>query len=402
MKRLYLELLQQHFQENRQMAFVAGPRQAGKTTSSQLLGKEQAAYRYYNWDEQEHRQSIIAGPRVIAEQLGLLVATSKKPLVVFDEIHKYRKWKQFLKGFFDVYGERCKILVTGSTKLNVYRRTGDSLMGRYFLYRLHPLSVGELLRSSVSELEIRAPKRIPRKTFDQLLEMGGFPEPFLRNNRRFFNGWQRLRQEQLIKEDIRDLSRVQELDQLEMLAQLMSESSGQLVSQTSLANSINVAVPTIKRWLSTLSAFYYCFPVRPWSKNVKRSLKKEPKYYLWDWSRVADVGARAENFVASHLLKAVHFWTDYGLGEYGLYYLRNKEKQEVDFLVTKDRVPWFLVEVKSGNGTQLSKALESFQVQTGAKHAFQVVLDLKYEDVDCFSYSEPVIVPAQTFLSQLV
>ena len=139
-----------------------------------------------------------------------------------------------------------------------------------------------------------------------------------------------------------------------------------------------------------------------WSKNISRSLIKEHKVFLWDWSIIKDNGSRAENFIASHLLKAVHYWTDLGLGEYDLYYIRTREKKEVDFLVSKNDEPWFLVEVKCSNNQSISSNLIEFQKQSGAKHAFQVVLDLPYVDEDCFSVCKPIIVPAKTFLSQLV
>ena len=293
-------------------------------------------------------------------------------------------------------------MVTGSAKLNIYKRIGDSLMGRYFLYRIHPLSVGEILRPKISKKEISPPKKIPNKTFEKLIAFGGFPEPYLKANRRFLTNWKRMRQEQLFQEDIRDLSQIQELHQLETLALLLEGNVSSQVSHTSLANQVNVSVPTIQRWLKTLESFYYSFHIKPWSKNVRRSLRKEPKYYLWDWAQVTNPGARLENLVAAHLLKAVHFWTDYGLGTYDLHYLRDKEKREVNFLVTKDNQPWFLVEVKSSNNSSLSKSLFHFQKETGAPHAFQVSFTLDYIDKDCFSYKKPIIVPVTTFLSQLI
>ena len=401
MKRLYHHLIKEHFNNLRQMVFLAGPRQVGKTTTGQMLSKKGSDY-YINWDDESSRQLIMAGPKRVAEEAGLMKAGKGMPLIMFDEIHKYSRWKQFLKGFFDLYGQRCHILVTGSAKLNIYKRMGDSLMGRYFLYRIHPLSVGELLRINVNETMIRPPKRLSKKAFKQLFEFGGFPEPYLKANKRFSTNWRRMRLKQLIQEDIRDLSKIQELAQLDMLATVLSDHVGKQVSQSSLANQIQVSVPTVKRWLQTLTSFYYCFSVKPWTKNVKRSLRKEPKYYLWDWTLPKDKGAQAENMIASHLLKAVHFWTDYGLGVFDLHYLRDKEKQEVDFLVTKDDKPWFLVEVKLGNNSGISKSLYHFQKQTGASHAFQVSFEMDYVDKDCFAYKTPVIVPASTLLSQLI
>lgn len=383
------------------MIFLAGPRQVGKTTTCLQVGKENN-YVYLNWDEKKHRQLIMAGGQTLAEEIGLLKASKEKIIIIFDEIHKYGKWKQFLKGFFDLYNDRCHIIVTGSSKLNIYKKAGDSLMGRYFLYRLHPLSMGEILRPTIDNNLIHPPSRLTEKKYRQLFEYGGFPEPFLKENRRFSAHWKRLRQDQLIREDIRDLSQIQELSQLEMLSLLLTEYSGKQISLSSLANQINVSVPTISRWLGTLEAFYYSFQVKPWTKNVTRSLRKEPKYYLWDWTLVRDIGSKIENFVASHLYKAVHFWTDYGFGAFDLHYLRDKEKHEVDFLVTRDKTPWFLVEVKAGDNCGISKTLYRFQEQTKAEHAFQVSFEMDYIDKDCFSYKKPVIVPLSTFLSQLI
>jgi len=402
MKRFYSQLVREHFKDLRQMVFLAGPRQVGKTTISLEVGKQLGLFYYFNWDHDASRASIIAGTLEIAELTGLLKISNKKPVIIFDEIHKFGRWKQFLKGFFDVYGERCHILVTGSAKLNIYKKTGDSLMGRYFLYRIHPLSIRELLTSKISSELIAEPKPISTKRFDQLVQYGGFPEPYLRSTIKFSSKWHRTTQSLLLREDIRDLCQIQELAQLETLSTLLQETVGQYVTQSTLANHVKVSIPTISRWLETLEAFYYCFSIRPWSKNVKRSLRKEPKYYLWDWSRTKNKGALLENFVASHLLKAAHFWTDYGFGNFELFYLRDKEKREVDFLMTKDQSPWFLVEVKSGDNGGISKSLYHFQEQTGAMHAFQLNFGLKYVDQNCFAYTKPIIVPASTFLSQLV
>lgn len=211
-----------------------------------------------------------------------------------------------------------------------------------------------------------------------------------------------MRREQLFHEDLRDLSRVHDIVQLELLAELLQEQVGQLTSYTQLAKKINVSIPTIKNWISLLRSVYYLFGISPWFKNITRSLLKEQKFYLWDWSLIKEEVARAENMVASHLLKAVHLWTDQGLGEYDLHFLRDKDKREVDFLVTKDKKPWFLVEVKVGKNSGVSKSLYHFQAQTGAKHAFQIHFGMDYVEKDCFSYNTPIIVPASTFLSQLV
>jgi uncharacterized protein len=386
------------------MLFLVGPRQVGKTTTSMEIATPKAKHFYLNWDVQEDRKILLQGPDAIAKALELETAKlgARPSFVIFDELHKYRKWKTLIKGFFDKYSKKVQILVTGSARLDIYQKGGDSLMGRYFLYRLHPLSVGELLSHPLRTTEINPPQEIDRKQFQILYEFGGFPEPFLKKDSFFYSQWKRLRMHQLFNEDLRDLTKIQDFSQMEILAELLQTQSGKLTTYTSLANKINVSVDTVKRWIKVLKSFYYCYTLLPWSKNISRSLIKEPKVFLWDWSLVEDKGARIENFIASHLLKAVHYWTDRGFGEYGLYYLRDKEKNEVDFLVSKNKKPWFLVEVKASENHGLSKALYHYQEMTNAPHAFQVVFDMEYIDSDCFETTEPTIVPAKTFLSQLI
>ena len=188
---------------------------------------------------------------------------------------------------------------------------------------------------------------------------------------------------------------------METLMRILAErSAGQMV-YSNLASELGVAVDTIKRWVDLLERMHYGFLVRPWFVNVAKSLRKEPKWFLRDWSGIEGTGSRAETMMACHLLKAVEGWTDLGFGEFELRYLRDKQKREVDFLVVRDRKPWFLVEVKAGDA-RLSPALAHFQGQTGAPHAFQAVFDLPFEPVDCFSASNPVVVPARTLLSQLL
>jgi predicted AAA+ superfamily ATPase len=395
--------MEEHLETERQMLFLVGPRQVGKTTTSLEVSAPWPKAVYLNWDIQADKAVIIEGADAVAERAGLNQYAKKKRLIIFDELHKYRKWKTFLKGFFDKYGALVQIIVTGSARLDVYKAGGDSLMGRYFLYRLHPLSVAEIVRPSLREVEIAsAAKKISDREFQALFQYGGFPEPFLRRAPRFYTRWRKLRAQQLFAEDMRDLTRIHELSEIEMLAQLLTSQVGQLTSYSALASKVKVSNDTISRWIKTLKSFYYCFTLQPWTKNVSRSLLKEPKVFLWDWSLVEDHGARVENFIASHLLKAVQFWTDRGMGEYGLHFLRDKEKREVDFLVSKNKKPWFLVEVKSSANAGISKSLYHFQEMTKAPHAFQVVFDLDYEEGNCFSSTKPIIVPAKTFLSQLV
>jgi len=401
-KRIYTSVIKEHFKNHRQMIFLSGPRQAGKTTVSLMAKEFTSQFSYLNWDNLDHRKIVLEGVESVAGFAGLDRLTLEEPIIVFDEIHKYSKWKTFLKGFFDTYKEKVKIIVTGSSRLDTYKKGGDSLMGRYFPYRLHQLSIAELQRVELSGKGINVPLQSKSNDFEKLLKNGGFPEPFIKNNPRFLNRWKTLRQEQLIREDLRDLSRIQELGQIEILAEILKYQSGQLTNYSSIAKKVNVSSDTIRRWIKTLQSFFYCFTVQPWSKNIPRSLIKEPKIYLWDWINVEEEGSRVENLVASHLLKAVHFWTDCGFGQYDLWFIRDKERREVDFLVSQDKKPWFLIEVKLSSKGGISKNLAYFQDKIKAKHAFQVVFDIDYIPRDCFKHSEPIIVPARTFLTQLV
>ncbi len=402
MKRIYESLIDWHFNADGEMMFIEGPRQVGKTTVSLTAEHLTERLIYLNWDDQDHRQLILSGPLAIATHAGINEMSIKKPVVIFDEIHKFKKWKNFLKGFYDSYHDKINIIVTGSSRLGIYKPGGDSLMGRYFRYRMHPLSVGECINQSLCDQEIKAPQRIDDKIFSNLYHFGGFPKPFLKSNLRFNRRWQQLRQEQLIREDIRDSSRIQEISQLELLTFLLREQVCQLQNFSNLAVKIRVSADTVRRWIKILEAFYFCFLLRPWRKNISRSLLKEPKLYLWDWSVIEDEGKRAENFIASHLLKAVHFWTDLGFGNYELFFLRTVDQKEIDFLVTKNNKPWFLVETKLSDNQPISKNLIEFQRKLSAPHAFQVVFNKEYIDKNCFDYNEPIIVPAKTFLSQLV
>lgn len=394
--RLYTAMLQDHLLRHRQMALVSGPRQVGKTTSCRALSNA-----YFNWDNSDDRRLLLRGPAAVAQVLDLDRLRAQLPVATFDEMHKYPKWKPLLKGFFDTHGDRVRLLVTGSSRLDVFRRGGDSLMGRYLLYRMHPWSLGECLHTGLPAGEIRPPAEVAAGDWDALWEHGGFPEPFLRRDSRFTRRWRSLRNEQLAREDLREVAQITDLGTMETLTQILAERSGKQLVYSNLAQEICVAVDTAKRWIDLLGRMHYGFLVRPWFKNVAKSLRKEPKWFLRDWSGLTDDGARAETLVACHLLKAVEGWTDLGLGEFELRYLRDKQKREVDFLVVRNQQPWFLVEVKLAE-TSLSPALRYFQAQTKAPHAFQVVLNLPYEPADCFAVRHPVVVPAMTFLSQLL
>lgn len=395
MERFYETLLKQHLKTYRQMAFVSGPRQVGKTTTCREL-----ADHYLSWDVDEHRRLIQQGPASVGEDLRIRQLQEQTPVLVFDELHKNPRWKTFLKGFFDLYESDCRVIVTGSSRLDVYRKGGDSLMGRYFIFHMHPLSVAELLHSEPPKTELlRTPGPLTEKQWEALLQFGGFPEPLSLCDPAFQLRWRKLRRQQLIREDIRDLTRIEDLPQLEMTADLLAERSGDPLVYANLARDVGVSPHTLKSWVNTLCDFHHGFLVRPWHRNVSSALRKEPKWYVRDWSAIDDAGKRFETFVACHLHKAVQGWTDLGLGDFELWYLRDKQQREVDFLVVRDGAPWFLVEAKHRD-TRLSSALDHFQRQTQAAHAFQVVETMPYVDADPYAHSSPLVVPARTLLSQ--
>ena len=398
-KRLYDTILSEHICSQRQMAFVTGPRQVGKTTTCRNLSGS-----YLNWDNTDDRARIIKGPSAIAEELEIDRLSSQTPVTLFDELHKFSKWKQFLKGFFDTYADRTRVLVTGSSRMDVYRRGGDSLMGRYFLYRMHPFTVAETLAKNIPDPDriIRPSQPVNEDDYSALWNHGGYPEPFIKRDMRFSRRWRNLRLQQLLREDVRDLTQINQLDQLEILVNLLLLRSSDQLIYSKLASEIQVSVDTVRRWINTLCNLHLGFLVRPWFKNVARSLRKEPKWFLRDWSVIDDPGQKAETFIACHLLKAVEGWNDMGLGTFQLGYLRDLNQREIDFIVIKNGVPWCLVEAKKA-ARKIAPSLKYFQEQLKVPFAFQVAMEADYVDADCFkSASGPMMVPARTFLSQLL
>ncbi len=403
MERIYYKLIKHHLDNWDQMVFIEGPRQSGKTTLAKRLLRDKTLKQYLNYDNLHDRQIILSGQSFI-QNLNLLdVLTEEKPLIILDEIHKLPDWKNYLKGLYDTYKDKVQIIATGSAKLTLYKKSQDSLMGRYFPYTIYPLSIGEITRGNpnIEEL-IKQPTKISDEEYNNLYNYGGFPDPYFKANSRFHNRWQKLRFEQLFRDDILKIEDIKNISQLEVLAQILSVQSSNQVNYSSLAKKIQVTDHTVRKWISCLESFYFGFSIHPWHQNVTRSIIKEPKFYLSDWSSIIDQGAKAENFIACHLKKVTKFWTDSGIGEFDVYYLRTKDKKEVDFVVVKNNQPWFLVEVKYSVNQALNPHLFYFQEQIGARHAFQVIINMEYVDKDCFEQYAPIKVPAKTFLSQLV
>ncbi len=358
------------------MAFVSGPRRCGKTVLGRMLLSRRGSGGYYNWDDIEFRRIWVKQPKDIIPASGKTV-----PLVVLDEIHKARGWKRTLKGIYDTLERPADILVTGSARLEVYRKGSDSLLGRYFPFRLHPFSLREMERPAapapdefIGALRNGGPRagRLRAENFASLMAYGPFPEPLFGQDEKKARLWRRTRTEAIIREDLRDLTRIPEFSRLEMMAALMPERVGSLFSAASLAGDLEVSPTTVSRWLLLLEEVYYSYRVMPYRRSIARSLRKACKVYLWDWSEVGPRAARFENLVAGHLLKACHFWTDTGEGTFELRYLRNKEGQEIDFLVTRDGRPWLAVEAKLSD-TAPSANWRIFLPQLNCQMALQLV-----------------------------
>lgn len=377
-----------HFPEGR-MAFVVGPRQVGKTTLAQRLQRERNSTDLYrNWDDLQWRRAISRDPYGFVDAYRPRTGRVR-PLVVLDEIHKFPRWKRYLKGLWDTRKDRIDVLVTGSGRLDVYQRGGDSLLGRYHQYRLHPLSVREVVDSHpppsdyLPEGTLQVwrdasgpPPRRVRAAFDDLLRWGGFPEPFLKRNDRALRQWHRERHDLIVREDLRDLSRIQLLSHVEELVELLVQRSGSLLSYNLLREDLQVALDSVRLWVGYLRRLYFIHLVRPYAGRLARALRREPKVYAWDWSEVAGEGERFENLVAGHLLKWCHFTQDWGHPPLDLHFVRDKEKREVDFLITLDRKPWMLIETKLSD-TDPGPAIHYFAQRLRVKHKILVVAGVR-------------------------
>jgi predicted AAA+ superfamily ATPase len=336
------------------MAFVGGPRQVGKTTLGLALVGPRATEKhpaYFNWDD----------PRAAA-RLRRVELPPGEPLLVFDEVHKYARWRNLVKGIYDVERSERRILVTGSARLDHYRKGGDSLANRYRYLRLHPLSLRELLRGA-GKADVAA-----------LLRFGGFPEPLVKQDAREHRIWQRDRISRVVRDDLRDLEHVRDVSLIEQLIDLLPERVGSPLSVANLASDLEVDHKTVERWLQILEQLYVCFRVPPFGASKIRAVKKAQKLYLWDWSMVEDPGARFENMVACQLLKHCHFHEDTEGVPLRLRYLRATNGREVDFVVVDKRSPRFAVECKL-SGRSADPVLQYFVERTGIPRFFQTHLD---------------------------
>lgn len=372
------------------MVFVGGPRQVGKTTLCRdFVAAHFRSFAYFNWDNRADRKTIIAAswPR-------------DAELLIFDEIHKYRQWKGLIKGEYDKLKDTFKFLVTGSARLNLYRRGGDSLQGRYHYYRIHPFTLAETegipYRPSVLK-ELPIGQGFYQDALNTLDVFGGFPEPFIKQNERQLRRWHNEKIERMFREDILDVQSIRDIGNMKLLSDILSSKVGSLLSLNTIREDLEVSHRAVTHWMDILESFYYHFRIYPYSAKKIRSLKKEPKLYLWDWSEVEDEAARFENLIASHLLKFVHFITDYEGYRAELYFLRDVDKREVDFLVIINNKLWFAVEAKL-NDTSLSPSLLYFKERLSIPYIYQVV---KGEKIDRLERGARII-SAEKFLSGLI
>ena len=346
---------------DRKMAFISGPRQSGKTTMAR--GLLSSAANVFTWDDPAFRRRWVRDPYEAIAHRGA-------GPILLDEIHKDRRWKGRLKGVYDLHGDEIPILATGSARLDLFRRGGDSLMGRFIPYRLHPLSVGE--RTEPPGPEAILSDAAPSFPFADTLRLGTFPEPLLAGQEGKARRWSRLRLERLMYEDLRDLRHVHDLQALRVLVDLLPDRVGAPFSMNSVREDVGVAYATIRDWIGVLEALYHVILIRPFAGRLQRTLRAEPKLYLFDVLQIPEPGERRENLTALHLLKACHFWTDLAFGDFELRYLRTKEKEEVDFVVVRDRKPWMLVECKSGELSP-SPTLVKFAARLSTKRNVQLV-----------------------------
>lgn len=396
--RIYEELLKEHFASESNMAILVGPRQSGKTTTA--INFKANGTSYWNWDDQDDRIYLRSSPQKFLDEKNK--RDSSKKVLVLDEIHKNKKWRNWLKGFYDKHNKEYQIIVTGSARLNVFKKGGDSLLGRYYPYRHHPLSLGEIENKSFETSLFRKPCRHNPETYKNLFKFGGFPAPFIAGKETSHAKWIRTRRELLVREDLRDLSKLEDVAAMELLVTLLKDRVGGLLNLNNIKDDVHVSVDTLRRWIKYLEALYYIYLVPPYTKNVKRALIKAPKLYLWDWSETIDEAARFENIIASHLLKSVHYWTDTGLGEFNLHFIRDKEKREVDFLVTQDNAPFMLVECKLSE-KDIQPSLKHFNDILKPKYSLQVVHNMESRGGISFADMTPNnVVAATDFCSAMI
>lgn len=356
------------------IVILSGPRQVGKTTlSKQLI----PSFCYLNFDSSSDRN-------LIRKQEW----DRDVELVVFDELHKMKKWKSWIKGLYDTEGIPPSLLVTGSARIETARKGGDSLAGRFFSYRLHPLTVKEIFHCL---------KEDPKEALNKLIDIGGFPEPYLKGNKSYAKRWRRTHIDTIVRQDLIDLSFVRDVRSIEILIDLLKTRVGSSTSYSALAEDLQVSIHTVKHWLQILENLYIVFPVRPYHKNIARSILKSPKYYFYDTGAIeGSMGSKLENVVALALLRELHFLEDTTGSKVSLHYLKDKSNHEVDFLAVIDNKPALMAEVKVSDDS-FSKSLFRFRSYLEETKSVQVVYNLTRKK----SSRGVRMLPAHEFLAEL-
>ncbi len=354
---------------SKKMVFLGGPRQVGKTTLSKMIKKK---FSYLNWDEPAHREQILSNELPI------------QGLVIFDELHKYRQWRNWIKGKFDTLNESHQFLVTGSARLDFYRYSGDSLQGRYFYYRLHPLSV--------NELEIKT-----KSDFVDLLNLSGFPEPFFSGLAKDQKRWARDYRARFFREDLMSIETIDDIGSMELMSLRLPELVGSPLSINSVREDLQKSHKTVSRWLDIFERLYGIFRISPLGGPKIRAVKKEQKHYHYDWSLPSELSQKLENLVACHLLKWVNFLEDTEGRNIELRYFRDSDGREVDFVVVENNEPCILVEVKS-SGREISSHLKYLNTKYPKAKAYQIHLDENIE----FQAGTIISTPAWKFLNQFI
>lgn len=361
---IYVKIWQELVRD-KSMIFLAGPRQAGKTTLGQIISHSFTNNLYFNWDIAQHRTRLIENPTFFE---SVERRDSSTPLIVFDEIHKYKDWKNYLKGIYDQFHDRYKFLVSGSGRLDIYQKGGDSLAGRYLLFHLWPFTIAELGKCNIKiDKFLKNPLHLDMKQNDKLREIwmrlsrfSGFPEPYLAGRTTTYSRWANTYSQQLIREDIRDLTGVKSVGNMEILYLLLPSRVGSPISIPSFARDLKASYNSVQSWLSAFERFFLIFSISPWTRRIARAIQKEQKVYLWDAARIKEPSAKFENMVAIELRRAVTAWNDMGYGAFSLHFIKNREHQEVDFLIANGHEPFLLVEAKL-SGTEPSSPLKKFQ-----------------------------------------
>ena len=346
------------------MTFIAGPRQAGKTTLTQILAEDFTNSLYFNWDILEEKRKLIENASFYEE---VNRNDNSMPLIIFDELHKYSNWKNYLKSVYDRDKDNYKFIVSGSGRLDMYQKGGDSLAGRYFIFYLWPLTLAELAGNNLSFeqftsnfIEIHTCTNKTQLIWNNLSQFSGFPDPYLNGTDPFYQIWSNTYKKQLLREDIRDLASLRSFDDVEILFSLLPSKIGNPLSMASLARDIHVSFDSVRSWIEIFENFFMVFRIPPWSQKISRAITKEKKLYLFDYASLESPAAKFENMVALELFRAISNWNDLGLGNFSLHYLRNREKEEVDFLLLNNNNPILLIETKLSDDNA-AKSLKKFQ-----------------------------------------